>query len=218
MNPLVTEKPTSTVARSSNKLALSASGAIPPLENGDRLSRAEFERRYVAHPEILKAELIEGVAYVASPVRVRRHGVPHSDIIGWLSTYRAATPGVNQTDNSTLRLDLDNEPQPDVSVWIEGGHAFVDEDDYRRVAHATNSHQLLCLNLHALHGVDDENHTVNGRQSSVGVFRKIFVTGSVEKIDERVIVFKRHHRGCHRDSTLPFNVHEIGSRAFANLV
>lgn len=105
-------------------------GAIPPLENGDRLSRAEFERRYEAHPEIKKAELIEGVVYVASPVRVRRHGAPHSDIISWLGWYRAATLGVYVTDNSTLRLDLDNEPQPDVAVWIEGGNAFVNEDDY----------------------------------------------------------------------------------------
>jgi len=105
-------------------------GAIPPLENGDRLSRAEFERRYQAHPEIKKAELIEGVVYVASPVRVRRHGAPHSDIIGWLSVYRASTPDVCVTDNSTLQLDLDNEPQPDVAVWVEGGGAFVNGDDY----------------------------------------------------------------------------------------
>ena len=131
MNPRVTEKPARTAERATNKpLYAPTNGALPPLENGDRLSRSEFERRYAAQPEILKAELIEGVVYMASPVRVRRHGVPHSDIIGWLSTYRAATPGVNQTDNSTLRLDLDNEPQPDVSVWIEGGNAFVDDDDY----------------------------------------------------------------------------------------
>jgi Uma2 family endonuclease len=105
-------------------------GAIPPLENGDRLSRAEFERRYKAHPETKKAELIEGVVYVASPVRVRRHGAPHSDIIGWLIVYRAATPGVHVADNSTLQLDLDNEPQPDVAVWVEGGNAYINAEDY----------------------------------------------------------------------------------------
>ena len=32
--------------------------ALPPFEFGDRLSRAEFHRRYEAHPEIKKAELI----------------------------------------------------------------------------------------------------------------------------------------------------------------
>ncbi len=35
---------------------------IPPLKAGDRLTRAEFERRYRAMPEIKKAELIAGVA------------------------------------------------------------------------------------------------------------------------------------------------------------
>ncbi len=32
--------------------------AVPPLENGDRLTRAEFERRYEAMPHVKKAELI----------------------------------------------------------------------------------------------------------------------------------------------------------------
>jgi len=107
-----------------------SNGDLPALQSGDHLSRAEFERRYQAHPEIKKAELIEGVVYVASPVRVRRHGVPHSDIIGWLSVYRAATPGVNIADNATFRLDLENEPQPDVAVWLEGGRAAADANDY----------------------------------------------------------------------------------------
>ncbi len=131
MTPLVTEKPARTAERGKNKQPVaSANGAIPPLENGDRLSRTEFERRYQAHPEIKKAELIEGIVYMASPVRVRKHGAPHSKIIIWLGLYLEATPGLEIADNSTLRLDLDNEPQPDVAVWIEGGNAFVDDDDY----------------------------------------------------------------------------------------
>ena len=36
---------------------------IPPLESGDRLIRAEFERRYQAMPHVKKAELIEGVVF-----------------------------------------------------------------------------------------------------------------------------------------------------------
>jgi Uma2 family endonuclease len=131
MSVLTAEKPR-TVPRATDAAILHAplAGAIPPLESGDRLTRAEFERRYEAQPDIKQAELIEGVVYVASPVRVRRHGAPHSDVVAWLGVYRAATPGVRTADNATLRLDLDNEPQPDVSVWIEGGNAFVDEDDY----------------------------------------------------------------------------------------
>ncbi len=57
---------------------------IPPLQSGDRLSRPEFERRYAAAPHVKQAELIEGVVYVASPLRFEPHAEPHSDLIGWL--------------------------------------------------------------------------------------------------------------------------------------
>ncbi|MBD0265827.1 MAG: Uma2 family endonuclease, partial [Tolypothrix sp. Co-bin9] len=87
---------------------------IPPLESGDRLSRHEFERRYTAMPHLKKAELIEGVVYVSSPLRFKSHGQPHGDLIIWLGTYKVSTPGVELGDNATVRLDLDNEPQPDV--------------------------------------------------------------------------------------------------------
>jgi Uma2 family endonuclease len=106
---------------------------IPPLENGDHLTRAEFERRYEAMPPKIKAELIEGVVYMASPVRVKGHGKPHAHIIAVLCTYCLATPGVEIGDNITVRLDLDNEPQPDVALWISedcGGRAIVTGDDY----------------------------------------------------------------------------------------
>jgi Uma2 family endonuclease len=86
---------------------------IPPLRAGDRLTRAEFERRYGAMPEVKKAELIEGVVYMPSPVTAEDHGEPHFDFNGWLYVYRAHTPGVRGGDNSSLRLDMDNEPQPD---------------------------------------------------------------------------------------------------------
>ncbi|MFQ5858693.1 MAG: Uma2 family endonuclease [Anaerolineae bacterium] len=105
----------------------------PPLESGDHLSRAEFERRYEAHPEIKKAELIEGVVYVASPVRFENHGRPHSMVVGWLTTYWASTPGVVVGDNASMRLDNDNEPQPDAMVRLEpalGGRSRISEDDY----------------------------------------------------------------------------------------
>jgi Uma2 family endonuclease len=106
---------------------------LPPLESGDRLTRTEFERRYTQHPEIKKAELIEGVVYVASPVRIRLHSQPHARIMAWITHYWAATPGVQVADNGTYRLDEDNEPQPDVSMWIDqpvSGGAWIDEDDY----------------------------------------------------------------------------------------
>lgn len=106
---------------------------VPRLENGDRLTRGEFERRYAATPEKFKAELIEGVVYVASPVRVRNHGRPHAQVMTWLGVYYVATPGVDFADNTTTRLDLDNEPQPDALLRIEpevGGRSRITKDDY----------------------------------------------------------------------------------------
>jgi Uma2 family endonuclease len=106
---------------------------VPPLEPGDRLTRQEFERRYDAMPHLKKAELIEGVVYMPSPVRVHRHGTPHARLVYWLMAYAGDTPGVQVADNCTVRLDEENEPQPDAVLFIEperGGHSRVSEDDY----------------------------------------------------------------------------------------
>lgn len=106
---------------------------IPPLENGDRLTRAEFERRYHAMPGVKKAELIEGIVYMPSPVRIRNHGTPHSKLTSWIDSYEVETPGTQVADNATVRLDLDNEPQPDVLLRIvteAGGSSWISEDDY----------------------------------------------------------------------------------------
>jgi Uma2 family endonuclease len=106
---------------------------LPPLENGDRLTRAEFERRYQAMPHHKKIELIEGKVFMASPVRARKHSQPHAAIMGWLFNYWQATPGIELLDNPTVRLDADNEPQPDACLRIEtscGGQSRISEDDY----------------------------------------------------------------------------------------
>src|SRR5579872_805301 len=87
---------------------------IPPLENGDCLSREEFERRYTAMPHLKKAELLRGVVYIPSPVRLKHHGAPHVDLVAWVGTYKLATPGLLAGDNSTVRLGPEDEPQPDV--------------------------------------------------------------------------------------------------------
>ncbi len=104
----------------------------PPLENGARLSRAEFERRYEAMPRVKKAELIEGVVYMPSPVR-NSHSRAHAHIIGWLVYYCSLTPNIDLGDNATVRLDTDNEVQPDALLRIEtalGGASRISDDDY----------------------------------------------------------------------------------------
>jgi hypothetical protein len=79
----------STMATSSARRPRAAGVPIPPLENGDRLSRAEFERRYEAMPGVKKAELIEGVVYIPSPVRMRSHGMPRGQAVTWLDLNQA---------------------------------------------------------------------------------------------------------------------------------
>lgn len=111
--------------------AISPILTIPPLENGDKLTRHEFERRYHAMPNLKKAELIEGVVYVASPLRIKTHGEPHAYIMTWLGVYKAATPGIGFADNATVLIDTDNEPQPDALLRIEtGGQSRINKDDY----------------------------------------------------------------------------------------
>jgi len=111
----------------------SVSKEIPILENGDRVTRAEFERRYHRMGNVKKAELVEGTVYMPSPVRATRHGIPHSLIITWLTVYGAKTPHLMVCDNTTVRLDVDNEPQPDALLRLEksvGGTSRISADDY----------------------------------------------------------------------------------------
>lgn len=101
-----------------------------------------------------------------SPVSDDDHGAPHADFVGWLAHYRAFTPGVRAGDNSTLHLDIDNEPQPDgylrilpefggrtqtVEGYIEGGPELVAE-----VAASSASYDLHDkLNAYRRNGVQE---------------------------------------------------------------
>ena len=96
--------------------------SIRLLEQGDRLTRDEFERRYQRMRRLRKAELIEGTVFMPSPVRATKHAEPHNFL---------ETPGFRCFDNSTVRLDLDNEPQPDlVLIKAKGGQTRISQDDY----------------------------------------------------------------------------------------
>ena len=103
----------------------------PPLKHGEQLTRDEFERRYEAMPHLKKAELIGGIVYMGSPVRADIHGKPHGYIMTWIGVYCAATPGIDFLDNTTVRLDLDNEAQPDALLRIEeGGTSVLNDEGY----------------------------------------------------------------------------------------
>ena len=106
---------------------------IPPLKHGDKLTRDEFHRRYEMMPEDKKAELIEGVVYIAPPVRSKSHGEPHACAMAWLGSYRAATPGVDAANSPTVRLDVANEVQPDALLRlasVHGGNSHISDDGY----------------------------------------------------------------------------------------
>jgi Uma2 family endonuclease len=111
---------------------------IPPLENGDKLDQKTFHARYEAMPENVRAELIGGIVYMASPVG-RIHGKPHAILTGLLVNYSAATPGVEPLVDSTAILGDDSEPQPDVSLRIIGGQTKETSDGY-----IAGSPELVC--------------------------------------------------------------------------
>jgi hypothetical protein len=104
----------------------------PPLHNGDRLTQAEFHRRYEAYPEDVKAELIGGIVYLPSPVRWP-HGSYHPHLNGVFWLYAGSTPGVEGLDNTTMILGEFSEPQPDLALRILpefGGQSRENTEEY----------------------------------------------------------------------------------------
>lgn len=105
---------------------------IPPLEPGDNLDRATFHLRYEAMPLGIKAELIDGVVYMPSPVK-SKHGLHTVVVSGWLLSYEAKTAGVMAFDNTTVVLSETSEPQPDACLVVRsehGGQTRIDEHDW----------------------------------------------------------------------------------------
>jgi Uma2 family endonuclease len=102
--------------------------AIAELIEGEHLEQPEFHERYESMPPGVKAELIDGVVYMASPVG-RPHGRSHSAVMYWLGHYETETPGAEVLDNTTAILGLRSEPQPDAMLLIRpafGGQTVFD--------------------------------------------------------------------------------------------
>ncbi len=103
------------------------------LESGDHLTREEFHRRYCARPDIKKAELIDGVVYVPSPVRWNKHGKNQSLAQFWLGAFVVDHPELGVGDNDTVFLTGDHEVQPDAILFRLTGPdagARVTDDGY----------------------------------------------------------------------------------------
>jgi Uma2 family endonuclease len=102
------------------------------LANGDRMTQAEFHKRYVHYPNDVKFELVGGTVYMASPLR-RTHSRYDGQIGFALELYQRATPGVEVLHNATTILGEESEPQPDLGMCIlpeYGGQSRTTEDDY----------------------------------------------------------------------------------------
>ena len=114
----------------------SAAGFSPTrplaLESGEFMHSREFLRRYERMPQLKKAELIEGIVYMGSPVSTN-HAIPDGIIHGWLLLYASRNPGVQFMPNATVILDAENTVQPDALLRRlpeHGGLTRVNEAGY----------------------------------------------------------------------------------------
>ena len=98
-----------------------------PLVEGDHLDQPEFHRRYEAMPPGVKAELIDGVVSMPSPVS-KGHAYSQYHSTFWLGHYELKTPGVQGSGELTVILGNRSEPQPDAVLRIKpecGGQTVV---------------------------------------------------------------------------------------------
>ena len=113
-------------------VSLRDAGGAAWLENGERMDQKTFHERYLKTPPDFRAELIEGIVYVMSPLRIK-HGRPDQRFSGVLFAYCAATPGVEGQNNATTIMGEKTEPQPDSALLIldeYGGQTRDGDDDY----------------------------------------------------------------------------------------
>lgn len=95
---------------------------LPPvLREGDRLTGAEFLRRWEAMPELQHAELIDGVVFMTSPVSLP-HGDFHLRLAGWLWLYSEQTPGCQGCSDTTWIMGANDVSQPDLALRVLPAH------------------------------------------------------------------------------------------------
>ena len=100
----------------------------PPFHPGDRLTREEFERIWDCYPEIKKADLIDGQVYYEVSVSAR-HGEIHGTLTGWAAVCAAAHPELQMMPESTIRLEGDNDLQPNVMLRRrDKGSSLISQD------------------------------------------------------------------------------------------
>jgi Uma2 family endonuclease len=159
---------------------------LPPLEPGDHLDQKTFHARYKAMPAHVRAELVEGVVYMPSPLKLA-HGVVHVEVTTWLNLYKAATPGTQVADNATTILGDFGEPQPDASLLIlaeYGGQTREDEEGYLTGAPELISEVALSSESYDLHSKWRDYERAGVREYVVVLLRQ-----------QRVLWFVRREQG-----------------------
>jgi Uma2 family endonuclease len=98
-------------------MSLAAPVSPPPLLESDCLTSGEFLRRWEAMPDLKRAELIDGIVYMPSPVGLN-HGRFEFLLNTWLGFYAAGTPGCIGSLEATWLMGERNVPQPDIGLMI----------------------------------------------------------------------------------------------------
>ncbi len=105
---------------------------VPPFQDGDAMDQPAFHALYLKTPKGFRAELIEGIVHMASPVQLR-HGGPSVKVSQWLGAFADAVEGTLAYNEITAILAQNSEPQPDHSLIVlpeAGGQTSVSSEDY----------------------------------------------------------------------------------------
>jgi Uma2 family endonuclease len=171
-------------------------------EPGDRMDRETFHAIYEQMPEDFKAELIGGIVYVPAALRAD-HGDVHADVMTWLGTYRAHTPGTRVLDNATHELGEDSEPQPDASLLIIGGQTTVTKKGYIHGAPELIVEVVSSSRAYDLHAKKDDYEKYGVREYIALLIRERRVVWFVRDGADRFVEMARPNDGVFKSPLFP---------------
>ena len=176
---------------------------LPPLTAGDQLDQPTFHARYLAMPEGIRAELVEGIVYMPPPPVADGHSAPHAGLVFWLGYYQSFTAGVRPTNDGTTILGRHSQPQPDATLRIAvGGQARLSDAGYvvgcpELVCEVANSTEAY--DLHAKRR-DYERH---GAQEYIAIVVRTPAVVWFARRGKRLVEVPPDPDGLYRSQTFP---------------